>query len=91
MRTINNINTQAGNVYSMLNNWLSDEGSTQSLFDRVYPEHDGKADHEAAADLTIMRQALYSLQMACEKSIERLTEVIDFYDKYEEEGPYEQH
>lgn len=84
MRTITNINAQAGNVYSMLNNWLSEEGTTRSLIDRVYPEHDGKADHEAVADLVIIRQTLYSLQMACEKSIERLTEVIDLYDKNEE-------
>lgn len=82
--TITNINTQAENIYSVLNNWLSDGGTTRSLIDRVYPEHDGKADHEAVADLVIMRQTLYSLQMACEKSIERLTEVIDLYDKNEE-------
>lgn len=84
MRTITNINAQAENIYSVLNNWLSEGGTTRHLLDCVYPNHDGKADHEAAADLVIMRQNLYSLQMACEKSIERLTEVIDLYDKNEE-------
>jgi hypothetical protein len=84
MRTITNINAQAENIYSVLNNWLSEGGTTRHLLDCLYPNHDGKADHEAAADLVIMRQNLYSLQMACEKSIERLTEVIDLYDKNEE-------
>jgi hypothetical protein len=84
MKAINNINTQAENIYSVLNNWLSDGGTTRHLLDCVYPNHDGKADHETVADLVIMRQTLYSLQMACEKSIERLTEVIDLYDKNEE-------
>lgn len=84
MRTINNINAQAESIYSVLNNWLSEGGATRHLLDYVYPNHDGKADHEVVADLVIMRQNLYSLQMACEKSIERLTEVIDLYDKNEE-------
>lgn len=84
MRTINNINAQAENIYSVLNDWLSEGGSTRHLLDYVYPNHDGKADHEAAADLEMMRQTVHSLQMACEKSIERLTEVIDLYDKNEE-------
>lgn len=84
MKAINNINTQAGNIYSVLNNWLSDGGTTRHLLDCVYPNHDGSPNHEAVADLVIMRQTLYSLQMACEKSIERLTEVIDLYDKNEE-------
>lgn len=82
--TITNINTQAENIYSVLNNWLSEGGTTRHLLDYVYPEHDGNPNHEAVADLVIMRQTLYSLQMACEKSIERLTEVIDLYDKNEE-------
>lgn len=82
--TITNINTQAENIYSILNNWLSEGGVTRHLLDYIYPNHDGKADHEAAADLEMMRQTLHSLQMACEKSIERLTEVIDLYDKNEE-------
>lgn len=84
MRTINNINAQAENIYSVLNNWLSDGGTTRSLIDHVYPEHDGNPNHEAVADLQVLRDTLHSLQMACEKSIERLTEVIDLYDKNEE-------
>lgn len=81
---MNKINTQAEKIYSAINNWLSEEGTTQSLIDYVYPNHDGKADHEAAADLEIMKQTLHSLQMACEKSIERLTDIIDLYNKGEE-------
>lgn len=84
MCTINNINSQAENAYNMLNHWLSVGGSTRHLLDYVYPDHDGNPNHDFVADLAIMRQTLYSLQMACEKSIERLTKVIDLYDKNED-------
>lgn len=80
-KIINEVTSQAESLYSVLNHWVSND---QSL-DYIYPNHDGIANHEAAADLEMMRQALYSLKRVCEVGIEYLTLTLDVYNENEEQ------
>lgn len=80
-KTINEVTNQAENLYRVINNWVSNDKS----LDYVFPNHDGIANHEAAADLEMMRQALYSLQRACEVGIGHLTLTLDVYNENEEQ------
>lgn len=80
-KKIDEITSQAENLYSVINHWVGDDKS----LDYIYPNHDGQADHNAAADLEMMRQALYSLKRVCEVGIEHLTLALDVYNENEEQ------
>lgn len=78
MKTFEIINN-ANEVYNLLNEFIT-QGVTP-LLGRVFPEHDGKADHAAAADMVELRQSLRSLEIACEIGIKHLSEVIATYEE----------
>ena len=65
-------------VYSQLNEFASK--GTMQLIDYVYPNHDGKANAEAGADLYELRQSLYSLGRVCELNIEQMEEIISGFE-----------
>lgn len=81
MIAINNIELHTNKAIIAINHWLNSEGSTNKLIKRVYPNLDGIANDESAADLMALRDTLNSCRLLCEKSIERLTDVIDLYEK----------
>ena len=66
-------------VYQLLNKFIS-QGITP-LFDQVFPEHNGKADHAKATDLMELRQSLRSLMIACADGVWHISKVIDTYEK----------
>lgn len=67
--------------YWNINAWLSNPGTITNLLDAAYPNHDGKADHEAVAEMIALRDKLNSIVNACQIGIEHLTETIDIYDE----------
>jgi len=74
---------KADNLFNEINYWLSREGSDLSLSGKIYPNSDGKADYEAAAELAELRQSLYSLEMACKMAVSHLTIAIEAYEENE--------
>jgi hypothetical protein len=69
---------EANNLYNQLNQNIGTD-----FIDAIYPNHDGVADHNAAAKLMELRQSLYSVTQACDMVISHLTEAIDLYDENE--------
>lgn len=51
--------------------------SNTALIGLVYPEKDGQQDANATASMMLLRQGLYSLEIACRNCIERINAVID--------------
>lgn len=73
----------AGIFYKAINAWISNEGANNRLIDAAYPNHDGKADHNAVAEMMALRDKLNSIVNACQTGIEHLAETIDIYEENE--------
>lgn len=73
----------AGIFYKAINAWLSNEGADNRLIEAAYPNQDGKADHDAVAEMMALRDKLNSIANACQIGIEHLTETIEIYEENE--------
>lgn len=75
MEKILELTKETGKTYAHVNEFIS--GSNLHILDLMFPNHDGKSDPEAVANVMLLRENLHSLCKACEMAVKQLTEDIE--------------
>lgn len=79
MDKILRLTEEANNAHKMINDFVS--GRNLDILDLMFPNHDGKSDPEAVANVMLLRDSLYNLCQACEMAVNQLTEDLEISDK----------
>ena len=75
MDKINEIKSMVEATYATLNQFASE--GVIPLIDIAYPNHDGKQDADAVADMMLLRDNLNSLSNVCQLVIEHINGAIE--------------